>query len=255
MFSFAFVARPSVRFAGMGHTDGPGDGRVQGERGLYQRHDVFRAVEDAAGDEPIAISECQEDELLSVVVLKVGREVVVTKSKRRINGKKVAVGTQGGVVHIFNFGSWGDCTDRFVGHPNSIDTMVKATEDVSITGSSDGMIRGCQIQPNTFLGVVGEHEEFPVEQIRLSHDKAFLASCSHDETVGLWSMEAMLGAIESEDDEEGDAEGESEDMGDGAVAMDIDDSDDEPASRTKTKKRRRKGKGNKVAAASFFADL
>jgi WD40 repeat protein len=45
-----------------------------------------------------------------------------------------------------------------------------------------------QIQPNSLLGVLGEHEdECPIEQLALSRDKLFVASCSHDQTVKFWS--------------------------------------------------------------------
>jgi WD repeat-containing protein 55 len=74
-----------------------------------------------------ALSECQDDELLSLCTLK--------------SGKKTVVGTQEGTLGIFSWADWGDVTDRFPGHPQSIDTMVKIDEDTLCTGSSDGIIR------------------------------------------------------------------------------------------------------------------
>jgi WD repeat-containing protein 55 len=68
-----------------------------------------------------------EDELLSVIVLK--------------NGKKVVCGSQDGVLVVFSWGTWGDMSDRFPGHPESIDTIVKIDEDTVLTGSSDGIVR------------------------------------------------------------------------------------------------------------------
>jgi hypothetical protein len=35
------------------------------------------------------------------------------------HGKKVAVGCQSGVLSIFSWGYWNDCSDRFPGHPES----------------------------------------------------------------------------------------------------------------------------------------
>lgn len=61
--------------------------------------------------------------------------------------------------------------------------MVTLTDEVIVTGSSDGLIRVVNIFPNKLLGVIGEHDEFPVERLALSRDDAFLASCSHDCTV------------------------------------------------------------------------
>ncbi|KAI0237056.1 WD repeat-containing protein jip5, partial [Massospora cicadina] len=66
-----------------------------------------------------------EDELLSVALVK--------------DGKKAVVGTQNGVLNLFTWGDWGDLSDRFMGHPESVDAVVKFDEDTVVTGSSDGI--------------------------------------------------------------------------------------------------------------------
>ena len=38
------------------------------------------------------------------------------------------LGTQSGVLAIFSWGNWGDMTDRFIGHPQSVESMVKVDE-------------------------------------------------------------------------------------------------------------------------------
>jgi hypothetical protein len=50
-------------------------------------------------------------------------------------------GTQGGVLDIFSWDDWGDMSDRFPGHPESIDAILPINDDVILTGSSDGLIR------------------------------------------------------------------------------------------------------------------
>ena len=62
-----------------------------------------------------------EDELLSCVTLK--------------GGKIVLCGSQEGVLHTYKWGQWADCSDRFPGHPNSIDTIVALTDDLVLTGA------------------------------------------------------------------------------------------------------------------------
>ena len=52
---------------------------------------------------------------------------------------------------------------RYPGHPESVDCMLKIDESTLLTGSSDGLIRVVSIQPNKILGVVGDHDDFPVE--------------------------------------------------------------------------------------------
>jgi hypothetical protein len=75
----------------------------------------------------IAMSDSFDEDLLSVVIMK--------------RGRKVICGSQEGVLDIFNWGEWGDISDRFPGHPKSIDTLCAYNEDVILTGSSDGMLR------------------------------------------------------------------------------------------------------------------
>ena len=37
--------------------------------------------------------------------------------------------------------------------------------------------------------MVGEHDEFPVENLDLSHCNRFIASCSHDQKVKFWNVD------------------------------------------------------------------
>ena len=48
-----------------------------------------------------------------------------------------------GVLGIFNWGLWGDTTDRFPCHPRymSVDSCVKLNDTVLFTGCMDGKIR------------------------------------------------------------------------------------------------------------------
>ena len=47
------------------------------------------------------------------------------------------------------------------------------------------------ILPNRFLGVVGEHDGFPVESLSLSHTGDMIASCSHDHKVKFFSVSEL----------------------------------------------------------------
>ncbi|KAF5323007.1 hypothetical protein D9611_009243 [Ephemerocybe angulata] len=110
--------------------------------------------------EPIAHSEDQEDELLSIVAIK--------------GSSKILVGTQIGVISIFNRNKgWADCVDRIPGHPLSVDALCNVpmgvpgvdADSTVLTGSSDGFVRAVQILPTKLVGVVADHGEFPVERI------------------------------------------------------------------------------------------
>ncbi|BDA50374.1 WD repeat-containing protein JIP5 [Coccomyxa sp. Obi] len=184
-----------------------------------------------------------DDELLSAAVVK--------------SGNKVVTGSQMGVLNLYSWGYFNDCSDRFPGHPASVDALVAFDEDSVVTGSQDGLIRLISILPNRMLGVLGEHGDLPVESLALSAGRAYLASTSHDALLRLWDLSALNeDDAEDDDDEAADnpaAEGDGP-KGDGSES----DSDEKPQ---KKKKRRKSEKGGGVTKkqshkdASFFADL
>ena len=100
---------------------------------------------------------CQ-DEVLSCCVVK--------------NGKYICAGTQEGSVNILKWNEEVDIADRITGHPESIDGMLKIDEDTICTGSEDGILRVVQIIPNRFLGVIGMHDDFPVERMEVGKERA-----------------------------------------------------------------------------------
>jgi hypothetical protein len=53
----------------------------------------------------------------------------------------VVCGTGEGTLNIFSWGEWGDMSDRFPGHPQSVDACVAISNNVVVTGSMDGIIR------------------------------------------------------------------------------------------------------------------
>eukprot|EP01041_Mallomonas_annulata_P006385 gene6385-12913_t len=155
-------------------------------------------------------------------------------------GKKVICGTQEGVIIVFSWGKWGDCSDRFPGHPNTVDSMLKVDESTIISGSGDGLIRVVQIQPNKMLGIIGDHDSFPVEGMRRTVDGNLLSSFSHDEVVRFWDV-SMLNEDDDDDNEnnnnetnmdmdgvgESKGDNENEDENDGEEDEDENENEDE----------------------------
>ncbi|KAJ2032590.1 hypothetical protein IWW57_000146 [Coemansia sp. S610] len=125
-------------------------------------------------------------------------------------GKKVVVGETDGVLGIFTYGQFDDVTDRFPGHPQSIDSICKLTEDMCVTGSSDGLLRIVQLFPHKLVGIAGDHKSLPVEKVVLSYDQQWLASCSHDHTVHFWDIGYIFNDGASDENEDEDANGDSQ---------------------------------------------
>ncbi len=129
--------------------------------------------------------------------------------------KKAVVGSEDGVLSLYSWDNWGDCTDRFPGHPGSIDTMVKYDESTVITGCSDGALRVINILPNKIVSVLADHAiDMPIERIRVSHDGSTLASCSHDARIYFWNLEDVgnggRGCLSDDDSGEEDGSGDSD---------------------------------------------
>eukprot|EP00592_Proboscia_alata_P016641 CAMPEP_0194399884 /NCGR_PEP_ID=MMETSP0174-20130528/126907_1 /TAXON_ID=216777 /ORGANISM="Proboscia alata, Strain PI-D3" /LENGTH=499 /DNA_ID=CAMNT_0039196341 /DNA_START=980 /DNA_END=2479 /DNA_ORIENTATION=+ len=151
----------------------------------------------------------QDDELLSIAILK--------------RGKKVVVGTQLGILNCYSWNSWSDLNHRFPGHPHSIDALLKIDEDTMLTGSSDGVIRIVQIQPDRLLGMLGGHHDgLPVEQMRFGGAEAktrVLGSISHDEKIRIWDASVLFDDDDDDDMSDVDVdETDTKDVGNTAAA-------------------------------------
>jgi len=72
------------------------------------------------------------------------------------NGKKVVTSSSEGVINLFSWDWFGDCNDRIVGHPNSIDCIAKYDEDTIITGCEDGLVRAVSVLPNRILAIISD---------------------------------------------------------------------------------------------------
>ncbi|KAJ7248567.1 WD40-repeat-containing domain protein [Mycena haematopus] len=164
---------------------------------------------------PFAQSEDQEDELLAATTIK--------------GGAKIVVGTQLGILSIFNRSSgYADCVDRVPGHPSSIDALCSlppaflesaafpGMENTVLTGSSDGLVRAVQVLPTRLVGVVADHGELPIERLAVGGGAGTLTldevntDRDGEGTVGKGGGKGKgkgKAASDGEDDEDEDAEG------------------------------------------------
>lgn len=143
------------------------------------------------------ISENLNDEILSLALLP--------------DGERLLCGTQDGVINMFEWGAWGEPTGTYHGHPSSISSIVVIDNNSIFTGSSDGLIRVVQVAPHKIYGVLGDCGDLPVEELRVSHDNALLASVSHDQAVRFWDVrEYYVDEMEQDSDEEDEEEEEEE---------------------------------------------
>ncbi|CAN6486734.1 unnamed protein product [Victoria cruziana] len=179
-------------------------------------------------------SDCYDCDLLSVVLMK--------------DGKKVLCGAQNGDILLYSWGHFEDCSDRFLGHPNSVQTLLKLDEDTLISGCEDGVIRLLGVLPNRIIQPIAEHSDFAVEGLAFSHDRKFLGSISHDQMLKLWDLPYLL-------------ENWQNDPSKSTTSVDSDDMDVDtetlkaPKVCKKKKKKANKGGPPNSSASDFFADL
>ena len=102
----------------------------------------------------------------------------------------------------------------YPGHPKSIETILKVDEDTIITGSSDGLVRVMSVQPNKLLGVLGDHDGFPIEKLLFSAGRHFVGSLCHDNYIRLWDV-----SILRDDDNDGDDDDNEMQQDDGSMKI------------------------------------
>lgn len=144
------LKKPVVAFRE--HDDGVGDfcsgGGAAGEYMLFTASvDGTLSVFDIRRQKLEHKSENQEDELLSIAIL---RDAPLSSQKGELgeaggsktasrSRAKVVCGTQMGNLHLFSYGYWKDMNDRFPGHPSSIEALRRVGDEKStmfVTGSS-----------------------------------------------------------------------------------------------------------------------
>ena len=99
------------------------------------------------------------------------------------------MGTNSGVILLFSWNDFGDCTDRFPGHPESVNCISKIKDSTFITGSGDGSIRAISILPNALVSTIGGTADESIESMDISPCKKYLATTSLDETIKIWDAE------------------------------------------------------------------
>ena len=85
-----------------------------------------------------------EDDLTSISLVKV---ILAIKK----NDKIVVASSNQGILYLFKWDWFGDCSDRMIVGELSIDTSVKIGDNKLLLGCEDGMVRTVSIHPNTVL--------------------------------------------------------------------------------------------------------
>ena len=157
-----------------------------------------------ATDTWFAMSDDVADELSGAVLLKRGR-------------KLVCAGREEGVLNVFKWDYFGVAEDHFSlgvagndseGSGASIDSIIKVDEDTVLTGSTDGLIRLVQLHPNKLLSILGTHDDFPIECMRMSPEvRGYFAGANVPDTP------APAPSAERDDDDDEDGSDDPDDDG------------------------------------------
>jgi WD repeat-containing protein 55 len=142
-----------------------------------------------------AMSDCLDEELTSLCIIK--------------SGKKVVVSTQEGIIMLFSWDWFGDWDDRMAGHPCSVSTMWKYNEDIVITGCDDGYVRAINLLPNKVISLVNydadEDDLMPVSKLTIKNN--LVAFTCNDEMVRIYDLEQFQDQGEDEEPTEVESQG------------------------------------------------
>ena len=61
-----------------------------------------------------------------------------------------------------------------------LDALLKVDDQTVITGSSDGCLRVVSVHPDKLLGVLGDCDGLPVEQLHFNSTQQWIGSVSHE---------------------------------------------------------------------------
>ena len=132
-----------------------------------------------------ALSDCLEEDLLALQVVKGGRFVVTASNQ--------------GTLFIFKWDFFGDCSDlmRLSGQQSaSIDSLLKVDEDTLLAGGEDGYLRAISLYPNRVHSILGKHSEdeehFPIFKIARSRCGNYVASTSNDSSIKFYEITDLL---------------------------------------------------------------
>jgi len=176
------------------------------------------------------------------------------------SGKKVVAGTQDGLLLFWTWGEWLNPSDRFPGHPESIESILKLDESTIITGSSDGIMRVIGIFPHKLLGVLGDHMDFPIEKMEWGVNHSVIASISHDNLVRFWDASVLKDEPSSDDEDDSNKD---EEEGKQEEERDVDEGEKSKTSKKpdclkgKALKKESKKKAKKIVdkSSEFYSDM
>ena len=110
-----------------------------------------------------------------------------------------------------------------------------------------------QLHPNKLLGLIGDHEDFPVEGLNFSHDKKIIGSVSHTNKVHFWDVGYLF-----EEDDDDEVVDESEDKASAKMSIDTEMRDADSDSDSDSSDAGNAAKGRRAfptANEQFFSDL
>ncbi|KAF2364183.1 WD40 repeat [Trinorchestia longiramus] len=107
------------------------------------------------------------------------------------NGTRLAVGSDIGSLFLFKWGEFALHYDKVAEQHSKLNCLVPVGDGRLVSGSDDGYIRAINLYPHNYAGVVGRNSKYGIENISVSCDQRYLASCSNDEVVQFWDLQHL----------------------------------------------------------------
>jgi len=103
------------------------------------------------------------------------------------NNSKLAVSTDSGIIHLFNWNEFAAPSDSFQTGGGSLNDITRLNDNLLLAACDDGFIRAINILPNRVVSKM-KHSGISPHKVVTTYDEQFAVSCSFDGRIRFFDL-------------------------------------------------------------------